>query len=252
LILTPSAHPYDTDLLSVEQNFLYCTNAPNTTLVPPPAGSECTTGDAGAKAVDAINLHMKVWKQGPEYIQTYMGLMRSILNPAELAKPLFNDEAGWGDVPRDGQIYLYDAIKESFIAPYYFLQWGNIANVQWFTWEDFKGNGLWDSTTSTVEPTGVAFGTLSNWLAGSTLTAPCTSSQVGTETIWTCGYTQGGANHLAIWDSTQTCSQATNSCATYDLTIGSPWTSYQDINGNVHAIDGGVVPVGLDTIVLSD
>jgi hypothetical protein len=278
LIVMPSCHPEpgaDGKFaeLAVAQNLLHCTNAPNMSLAAPPLNSACTTGTAGSAVFDAINMHMKISddvNEGPEYIQTYVQHTRTIMNPDDLAKPFFNDEAGWGDASWPIQDYLYPAIKASFVPRFYFMQWGTLSSVEWFMWEDTDtdtkgakgGWGLWDPNTQSANLAGQAYSTTYSWLAGAEMTQPCASQQVdyaGTQrTVWTCGFTNAGAAHLAMWDTTPSlvCTASDGgspdgNCPTAPIPVGPSWVSYQDSFGNTHVIQGGVVPIGRQAIVLN-
>jgi hypothetical protein len=110
VLLSPSYHAEPTSLPML-QNFLYCNAGP---LV------SCNTGDAGAIAVDAINLHIKPGAgcksndanppnctASTSLEVAYTGEVHSIgprLQPVEQAKPLWNDEANYAEM--------------GFVAPY--------------------------------------------------------------------------------------------------------------------------------------
>ncbi len=264
MILSPSTHPYPGTNgkykeLSVGQNFLHCTNAPNSALAPPPTFAACpNASNWGSDAVDAINMHMKIAvdADGPELMVDYMNRVRAILTPAERTKPIFNDEAGFGDGHFAGQSYTYDDIKEAFVARYFFLQWGNVALVDWFTWENVAnakdaGCGLFEIPAKMLNGAGIAYATTFNWISGATLTKPCSSAVVAGDTIWTCGFTNAGASYEAIWDTSVPCDADTKTCATKNVAVDAGWTGYQDITGASHAITGGTVPIGKKVIVLS-
>jgi hypothetical protein len=225
----------------VFQNFLYCNG---TGANAPIKGSYCTTGTAGSAAVDIINSH---WYEGqgqePEDLITDVPVYTSLLSPTDLAKPVWSDEGSW-----DKDTYVPDPdTQASWIARYYLVGWSTkLVRMYWYAYDGTLYGTLWTSTDG-VNPAGQAYGTVYNWVVGSTLTTPCAHV---TGTIWTCGIKlASGASAEAIWDTSQTCSDG--SCTTRNQSVSSIWTSYQDLTGTDHAIvTTGTVPVGLQPILL--
>jgi hypothetical protein len=228
--------------LAYGQNELYCSASPTGYRLPCP-----NPPNAIAAAIDIVNFHMKPGNETgnncpsptpctPESaMQMYISNVKGILQPAELAKPLWNGE---GSYSKSGFINAYTDtdMKASFMPRYFLINWSlGVSALHWYTWE---------SMTPTAVQT--SYQQAYNWLYGSMLSMPCTA----TGTVWSCQITKAGANYLIMWDTAQSCSNG--SCSTGNQTVGSQWTKYQDMTtaSTPIEIDGNVVPVGIKPVVL--
>jgi hypothetical protein len=224
------------------QNELYCSGSPTGYRLPCP-----NPPNAIAAAVDIINFHLKPGNETgnncptpipctPESaMQWYVSNIKAILQPAELAKPLWNGEASYS---KSGFTNAYtDAdMKASFMPRYLLINWSlGITAMHWYTWES-------------ITPTSVqtSYQQAYNWLYGSTLTTPCAA----VSTVWSCGITKSGTSYLIMWDTAQSC--ANGSCTTANQTVAPNWTHYQDMTtaSTPIGISGGVVPLGIKPVVL--
>jgi hypothetical protein len=230
--------------ITYAQNQLYCNASPNGYQLPCPIPA-----NAIATAVDIINFHMKPGNESgnncpaptpctPESaMQWYLSNIHSILQPAELAKPLWNGEASYAEKGFTNS-YTDPDMAASFMARFYLLHWSlNISGVAWYDWNELV-----------AQPASVqtAYQQTYNWLANSSLSTPCTSSG----TVWSCGITQSGKQYQIMWDTAQSC--ASGSCTMGNQTVASQWTQYQDMTtaSNPSTISGHVVPVGIKPVVL--
>jgi hypothetical protein len=245
-IVMPSSHTESSESLEVASNFLYCNDSPK-------AGSECTTGNAGALAVDVINFHMKPGNEStvlPEKeITTMVTAGQALLETAEKAKPFWNGESGYGGNGWTG-VYTDADMQASFVPRYFLLQWSlGVSSINWYTWD--ISNFMWTEAhgaTLAAE----AWQTTYDWMVGSRVTSACA---VGAEnSIWRCGLTlSNGVAAEAIWDSSKSCSDGV--CKTSMVTVRNKWTTYRDLTGVTYTIphpSSGVVqvPVGIKPILL--
>lgn len=230
--------------LTYAQNQLYCNASPTGYQLPCPIPA-----NAIATAVDIINFHLKPGNETgnncpaptpctPESAMLmYMSSIHGILQPAELAKPLWDGEAAYS-ISGFANAYTDPDMAASFMARFYLVNWTlNISGMAWYDWNELV-----------AQPTSVstAYQQTYNWLANSSLSTPCSASG----SVWSCGITQSGKSYLILWDNSQSC--ANGSCTTSNQTVGSQWTKYQDMTAasNTVEISGHVVPVGIKPIVL--
>jgi len=244
-IVMASGHA-KTGALTYAQNQLYCNNTKGI-----PSGElPCPNpASAVAAAVDIINFHMKPGNETgnncpaptpctPESaMQWYLSNIHGILQPAELAKPLWDGEASYSDSGFTNA-YTDPDMAASFMARFYLINWSlNLSGMAWYDW------GALSAEPATVPG---AYQQTYNWLAAASLSTPCAA--VGT--VWSCGTTLSGKPYLIMWDTSQSC--ANGSCTTGNQTVAAQWTEYQDmtVTSTPITISGHVVPVGIKPVVL--
>jgi hypothetical protein len=243
-IVMASGHADSHSNLTYAQNQLYCNASPTGYQLPCP-----NPANAIASAVDIVNFHMKPGNATgnkcpapvpctPETaMQTYVANALGILQPAELAKPLWDGEASYAETGFTGA-YTDADMAASFMPRFYLLSWSlNVSGIAWYDW-----------TYMTTQPAAVqtAYQQTYNWLAGSVLTTPCAASG----SVWSCTITTSGKQYLIMWDASQSC--ANGSCTTANQTVGSQWSQYQDMtaaNAPI-TISGRIVPVGIKPVIL--
>ena len=243
-IVMSSGHAKAGGALTYAQNQLYCNASPKTYQLPCPIPA-----NAIASAVDIINFHMKPGNETgnncpaptpctPESaMQMYVSNVNGMLQPAELAKPLWDGEASYS-MNGFTNAYTDPDMGASFMARFYLINWSlNISGMAWYDWNELI-----------AQPASVqtAYQQTYNWLAASSLSTPCTANG----NVWSCGITQSGKQYLIMWDSSQSC--ANGSCTTGNQTVASQWTQYQDMTtaSTSISISGHVVPVGIKPVVL--
>ncbi len=224
------------------QAFLYCTGSAA-------GSSSCHNG--GAAQTDAINFHLKpggTSLTAEAQMDQWVSATQAVLQPAELAKPLFNTEGGYnGGIAGWGAPYTDPNMQASFIGRFYIysLQKG-ISNSEWYDW-DANNGGLGSTTANT------AYGQVESWLAGATF-GSCTTGVPGTAGgglfTYSCTLTLvNGTQALAIWDNSQSCSDGT--CTTTNQTVAGQYTSYLTLaGGSATPIIGNQVPVGIEPLLL--
>jgi hypothetical protein len=171
----------------------------------------------------------------------YMGIIDGILQPAELAKPFFNDEGGYA-TGQWAAPYTDDNMQASFISRFYIYSASlNISNTTWGAWNQF---GLGGTAPSPAAST--AYTQTFNWMVGSTVPTCSVGGQNGT--TWICTMTfSNNVPAEAIWDTSQTCTPCTYSTTT----VSNAWSSYLDLTGaSPHQINGNTISVGIQPILL--
>jgi hypothetical protein len=242
-IVMASAHAKG-GALTYGQNELYCNDSPSTYQLPCP-----NPPNAIATAVDIINFHMKPGNESgnncpaptpctPESaMQWYVSNIQGMLQPAELAKPLWDGEAQYSSTGFIND-YADPDMAASFMPRFYLLNWS------------LGLNGIaWYYATSQAEPpeAETSYQQTYNWLVNATLVTPCAA--IGT--LWSCTISNSGTQYLIMWDTSQTC--ASGSCTTANQTVGSQWTQYRDMTtaSAAVAISGRVVPIGIKPVLLN-
>jgi hypothetical protein len=154
-----------------------------------------------------------------------------------LGKPLFTTEGGWGT-----EGVSDPDMQTAWIAHYELLQAGVAATYDlqfqtWYLWGQSFSGDIEDSDGQPT-PAGLAYNLVATWLVGQAPT-PCTT----TGNIYSCAI----GKKLAVWDTTQTCSNG--SCTTANFTSPFGYGHYVDILGTVHAI-AGQIALGVKPILL--
>jgi hypothetical protein len=170
-------------------------------------------------------------------MQMYVSNIHSILQPNELAKPLWDGEASYSEYGFTGA-YTDPDMAASFMPRFYLIDWTlNISGMAWYTWDELS-----------AQPASVsaAYQQTHNWLADATLSTPCSANG----SVWSCGISKSGTEYLIMWDNSQSCTG--NTCTTSSQDVGSQWQLYQNITSAAGAvgISGHVVPVGIIPVVL--
>jgi len=239
-IVMASAHAKGVALV-YGQNELYCNASPSGYQLPCP-----NPPNAIASAVDIINFHMKPGNEtgngcpaptpctAESAMQWYVSNIHSILQPAELAKPLWDGEAQYSSTGFTGA-YTDADLAASFMSRFYLTSWSlGITGIAWYT-----ASGDPPSAQTSYQET-------YNWLVDAQSVSPCAASG----TVWSCEISKSGTNDLIMWDTSQTCSSGT--CTTSNQTVASQWTQYQDMTtaSTPIAISGHLVPVGIKPVVI--
>lgn len=233
-IVMASAHAKSVALV-YGQNELYCTATPMPYQLPCP-----NPPDAIAKAVDVINFHMKPGNEmgmTPEAaMEMYVGNVKGILQPAELAKPLWDGEASYSTMGFTNA-YTDADMQASFMPRFFLLNWSlGISSNAWYQEPD--QNPM--ATTAYQQ----AF----TWMVGSTLTSPCTS----TAGVYTCPIENNGTAYAIMWDSAGTCSGGT--CSAKTQAVPAMWSKVQDMTtaSTPQPIANQAIQLGIKPVVLSN
>jgi hypothetical protein len=232
-------------------NFLYCNN------------NSCTTGSAGANAVDIINVHMYLDTQTPEQMVT-LGLPKliTVLQPAELQKPIWNGEGSWGllsggTVPN---IWASDAYaRAGMIARYFALLWSaNIKQIMWYGYDAQTGQ-LFNPTTGLLnQPEANAWISTYNWLSNAVPSSNTPFCPLN-GTVYHCDFTESnGLKASLVWDWQygQNCSSMGGGIAPiicgntpYPVDTSTFNKDWLDLAGGVHSVSSTVM-IGANPILL--
>ncbi len=241
-IVMASGHASSSQLVFA-QNQLYCDASPTGIQLPCP-----NPGNAVASVIDIVNFHMKPGDMvdsnncpspcSPETVmQLWLSGINGMLQPAELAKPIWNGEGAYAE-GGFADSYTDPDMQASFMPRFYLINWSlNISGIAWYDW--------YNLSTLPVEVQN-SYQQTYNWLSASSLTTPCTANG----TIWSCGITKSGAQYLIMWDTAQSCSAG--SCSTPNEPVGTEWSTYQDMTtaSTPLSISGNTIPLGVKPVVL--
>jgi hypothetical protein len=222
-------------------------------------------GSTGSQAADIINFHgyvvtpaLPVAEAENEVVN--LNNLQAVLSSTDLAKPLWDTEFSYGPAG------LGDPdLNSAFIAKHLLIQAGQgIARAFYFDWDIGEQEALWsDTLTNCLEAgtpnsggylceTGTAYQQVETWLLGNTVTQPCSGPLRPLTGVWTCGITKtNGAQALAVWDSSQTCSAGSCTTSTYNYTGAyTQFFTLANVNGG-SVLSGGSVQIGVKPILLS-
>lgn len=270
-IVSPSAHAQGSNYLtatSIEMNFLHCdgTDAPK-------SGSECTwslSSPYGSQAVDIINFHMKPGNESQTFsnsspntdpeteMATEYSNATAVYESPDSGKPLWNGESGYsgaspcGWTPSgsgDVDLNPYPDQQAAFVARYFLIMWSlGIQNNNWYQYDNsnfLEGSctgGVYTSNGTTTDAY-TAYNTVETWMAGNTMTTGCAASSTadpkGSDTLWSCTFTNGSWTGEVLWDSNPyyACEGSNPTCNFfYWYTVGSSFVDYQTAIGSLTAI----------------
>ena len=204
--------------------------------------------------VDIIGFHCYVSTQTvgdypiPENVTTVNNAVAAV-NGVQ-GKPLFCTEGGWGNIADEG--FSDPDLQAAFLARYYLLQnplpnSTSVSRVYWYAWDTTATDiALWSPTDTT--PAAIAYGEVYKWISGATQSGACSVNG----TVYTCTYTRGSYQALAVWDSnpdTTTCYTAgTPTCSTFP--IPSQYKLYRDLSGNETGVPGATISLSAKPILL--
>lgn len=205
----------------------------------------------GGQYADIITFHgyswsptWGVWPQPEDIVPLVENLKAQLAIYGQTNKPLWCTEGSWGDTSGNG--FTDPDLHAAFLARHYLLQESEgVVRYYWFAWDN-GGDGLWNASTG-MSKSGVAYQQVESWILGTTPTGKCTQNG----TLWTCNYSKsGGFLAEAIWDTSQTCSNG--NCTTSNVSVGSQYSHYLDLNGTSFPITNATVPVGAKPIFLEN
>lgn len=214
----------------------------------------------GGKYADIFGLHGYVQQQcldpcpassiTPEKIIAIIDFAQNSIIPTYnfQTSPFFITETGLACKGASCPLFANQALNQAFLARYYLLTMSNSINkVYWFGWDMGSGD-FYDPTTNAILPNATTFLAVYNWTVGSTFSGPCTASG----SIWTCNLTlSNGTKAQALWDASQSCTGTTSPvCSTSQMTVGSQYLHYLDVNGNTTPITKNTVSLGAQPILI--
>jgi hypothetical protein len=224
-------------------------------------------GSTGSQAADIINFHGYTLTPAlpvpiPEYEAVNLSNLRGDLTSTDLGKPMWDTEWGTGtpglsDPDMDSAYIVRHMLIDAGlnIARTYYYDWdSNDDRALWTTTAGFAANCLGSGTVSAggyLCETGVAYQQAESWLEGAVVPGPCSGPLPPATGVWTCGVIRpNGAQALAVWDTSQTCSGG--SCTTSTYGYDPRYTQYfTQASGSGNALSGGAVQVGAKPVFLS-
>lgn len=193
----------------------------------------------GAPYQDIVGLHGYVYvvdgntfATTPENIAVSISELKSLMATYDISsKPIFFTEGSYGNIS------MTNAQKVAYVAREYLLMWtGGVSRYYWYSWDNNKSFGTMWSAATGVQPVGIAYSQVNNWMSGATV-SPC----VSTGTVYTCTLTRNAKyKALVVWD--------TGGASTYDMPLS--FTSYRDLAGTSHPLSGSSVTIGPEPIIL--
>jgi hypothetical protein len=243
VMVAPSSAGIDSGSI---ENFLYCDNSPQ---------SMCTTGSAGAAAVDTISVHMYIDTQTPEHIVN-VGLqtLYAMMQAHNLTLPVFDGEGSWGKVSDQGNIWQDVYARAGMIPRYFALIWSNnVKQIMWYGYDTDTGT-LFSSPTQTLDqPEANAYILTYNWLSNATPTQTPFCQSTGT--VYHCDFTESNGHAASlVWDSQygQNCSNMNTPilCGNTSYTVPSQFNAdWIDLSGSSHGASA-TVSIGANPILL--
>ena len=242
------------------QNLLYCSG--------PTVRSPCTTGSAGANAVDVIVVHAGSHNQyTPEQYKTQIAKLRAVLETNELGKALVCGECSWGQLLSSGKLYGSTSgganadAQQAHVSRYLPILLGTGTNkINWYCYDCSSDGVLYNSG---LTKGGIAYNYVVSWLKGGfydTSTAlTCKGSACGNSVpggIWTFQFIEAsGTPAEIVWDAgngswnVPTPGSCKNpQCGNTAFYAGMYSVDWKDVNGAVHA--GGATQIGAKAILL--
>ncbi len=191
----------------------------------------------GGQYADIMSFH-GYWSSTAEDINTVVKSYHDVLNAnGQSNKPLWDTEASWAG---SGSNVISDpSLRAAFLAKYYLLQWSN--GVSRFIWYGYDSGGVWGGLwdrNAGLHADGVAYGEVSKWMIGASLTSPCSQSANGT---WTCNLARpGGYQAQTVWNST----------ANITYQIPGQFVQYRDLTGRISNVSDRALTIGNQPILL--
>jgi hypothetical protein len=240
MITTPSTAGTDAPAL---ESFLYCMNDP-----------KCTEGDAGAAAVDIIDVHLHADTETPEYIAGHaIPTLEANLQPAEQQKPVWDGEGSWGKTSNSDNMWQDPYAQAGFIPRYFALLWNvGVTEIFWYGYDFTDIGQLFDPSSGLIQPQATAWTVTYNWLNGATAGQPfCTADG----SIYSCDFTEAnGTIASLVWNANdgEDCSSDNVPiiCGDTAYTVPAQFNKdWIDLSGTVHGAASSVT-IGSNPILL--
>jgi hypothetical protein len=195
----------------------------------------------GGQYVDIIALHGYVWI--PEDIITRINAAKTAMQQyGQNKKPIFVTEGSWAlgsQFPTNQQpgfsFRHYLSMLTSSAQRFYLMAFFGV-----------DAGNLWNTTTKTLTPAGLAYQLYYDWLVGATMTQSC-HAQSASSPVWSCAFSRsGGYQAEAIWNTSLPWGQTSR------ITVPNQYLRYRDLYNNVTTIENHQVPIGYDPIWLEN
>jgi hypothetical protein len=198
----------------------------------------------GATPQDFVGMHAYLYdgsnfSTSPAGITTTISQLKSLMSTYGISsKPIWFTEGNWGT---NNNSVMTGSQKAAYITQEYLLMWssGVVSRYYWYSWDSTAYGTLWHSTTG-VQPAGIAYGRLVEWLVGSVHPdQPCSESADAT---WTCTLTlSSGYPAEIVWNPT----------ISKTITVSPAFATYETLaNNTVLSIADHKVTIGNEPILL--
>jgi hypothetical protein len=172
-----------------------------------------------------------------------MGIKNVLIKYGLSTVPLWDTEVSWGQ--QNGTI-TDPGLRAAFVAREYMLNWSiGVSRVYWYAW-DSPDDGPLTNANGLPSEAGIAFGQISAWMIGATMTQPCSVNGAASayHAVYTCQLTRsGGYQAMAVWN--------TDGSSTY--AVPSQYLHYRDLAGNTQDIPADhQVTIGFKPILLEN
>jgi fibronectin type 3 domain-containing protein len=198
----------------------------------------------GATQQDIVGMHAYLYDG--DYFSTSPAGITTTITQLELlmsaygisSKPIWFTEGNWGDT---NDTVMTDSQKAAYVAQEYLLMWssGVVSRYYWYAWDATSYGTLWSSTAG-VQPAGVAYSRIADWLIGSVHpNQPCSESSDAT---WTCTLTlSSGYPAEIVW----------NASISKTITVSPAFATYETLNNStVSSIAANRVTIGNEPILI--
>ena len=195
----------------------------------------------GTKDFDAISLHgyphHAPLDNSPETIIGYAATVRACFarNSIPSTMPIWDTESSYGD----SSYGVTDPNAQAgWLARSFLEHWSSgISRYYWYDYDDIEVGTLWTQARG-LDSAGIAYQQVYTWMAGATMSTPCSNG--GSGTVWTCGLAlPNGVLALAVW----------NTAGNSSYSPPAKYTVYRDLAGNTTNISGPVT-IGIKPILL--
>ena len=148
----------------------------------------------GSEYADIIGFHFYVPSDTPEAMVANIQKVKTIMSRLGIQnKPLWNTEMGWWIAYEDGTkestssvgsdwLKLSPTQGAAFVSRALILGWAaGLERFYWYAWDN-QNMGLIEPTTHKLKPSGQAYGSTLNWMAGATV-KQCAEDK---DSVWEC------------------------------------------------------------------
>lgn len=187
----------------------------------------------GAKYGDVVGYHFYVHARPPEAMVDVALRVKGILERHNVAKPIWNTEAGW-DAPKP---FASDELAAAYVARAYLCLWAaGIQRFYWFSWDDrswvtIKMTELRNEAVSDTSAA-KAYSQVQKWMQGAVVHL-CKAEPQG---VWTCQLERSGKPVWIVWD--------TNASAAFAIRSGWHVSTQQHLLGPPQRITQAQLQIG--------
>lgn len=187
----------------------------------------------GGDYADIIGFHGYTGSPRAEGIVPVVEQIKQVMTEhGQSSKELWDTEGGWG---QDNVLSDNDA-RSAFLAKSYILQASlGVSRFFWYQWDNPNWGTLWQGRD---EPAAQAYARVRQWLAGASITAPC-SEKAG---IWSCVLARAGRTQKLVWSSG----------GNIRISVEPKFASYSGLSGEASRLTSAPLTVGPGPLLLQE